>query len=150
MVKASIGAPTFLVESQTLSSDYDIHYAEYNERVLRTPNSGSVFVDGALSNKKGSNTIWAKKYNKDEFYGLEKPQVYQKTNYLPKIHPKRYFPVAIAEQDLAMTKARFASFDAAVKVYEPLRLAYNKAILPGPHPDLFEYFFTDPVKKVIP
>lgn len=53
VVKSKIGAPSYMVISSTLSVDYDLYYAEYTDSVKRNYNSGSVYVDGSLSNTTG-------------------------------------------------------------------------------------------------
>lgn len=75
-------------------------------------------------------TIYAKKYDKEEFVWVEKPSVYQIVNADSPVtrHKLRWFPVAIADADLANQKTINSNYEAAVAAYEKQRVAYEKAI----------------------
>lgn len=76
---------------------------EYGTSVATYPaDATGVWVDGKASASAGANQIYAKKYNKNLFLGLEQPHVYYISNPTAdsSAQRKRYFPPAIAELEV--------------------------------------------------
>mgnify|MGYP000890722295 CR=1 FL=1 len=135
MVKAIYGGPAFKLSNLAGSfEDFDLHYVEYDSSVTRRKSSSTETTSypGKDAGKTGAagTTVYAKKYDKEEFVWVEKPSVYQIVNADSPVtrHKLRWFPVAIADTDLANQKTINSNYEAAVAAYDKQRIAYEAAI----------------------
>lgn len=111
-----------------------MHYVEYDNSITRRKSSATETTsypskDAGKTGAAGT-AIYAKKYDKDEFVWVEKPSVYQIVNADSPVtrHKLRWFPVAIADADLANQVAINKKYEEAVAAYEVQRVAYEEAI----------------------
>jgi len=157
--RSKIGAPTFKAVApasgagKVLATTYDLHYAEY----ALSPGNGAAAVD-ATSKLAQAHMTWdilkGRLYDVNQFDGvIENPQAWTWVNPAAATGSKRkrWFPVAIAEQEVAAQVGRNGAYTAALATYNTARTTYNAAVKPAAaKADFFATLFAPPTKTAVP
>lgn len=158
--RSKIGAPTFKAAAAAsdamMTTKYDMHYAEYNTGSNAQPAKRDA-TKHFISHHFSWATLKGRYYDKTQFDGIiENGQAWMWT------HPaattgqtgfgmKRWFPVAVAEAEVAQQTARNTAYNALLTTYNAAKTTYDAAVKPSTtKADFFATLFSPPKKSTVP